>query len=96
MLYEAAYKSLLFKDFQQRDSIHELMLKESVDLRIDAVDDRAQVLGLVPEIQIVHIDDLQFAQIVGLYPGFVTFIQILFSSSGHPCEPYVNSPSAQA
>ena len=51
-------------------------LEKPVNIRIDVVDDRSQVLGLVTEIVIINIHDQHFAQVVSLHPGFIAFIKV--------------------
>jgi hypothetical protein len=48
-----------------------------MDLRINAADDVAEVLGVRVEAVVLHVDDQQFALVVLLDPGIVAFVQSL-------------------
>src|SRR5690606_35620226 len=51
------------------------LLEQAVDLRIDAVDHFAQILGSIHKIEPVHIEDEQFSLSIGIGPGLVTFVE---------------------
>jgi len=51
---------------------------------VDPVDNGAEIFRFVPEVEIVHIEDQELAQIVGFHPGFIPFVQMF-----QVIEPYV-------
>src|SRR5665647_1595239 len=53
-----------------------VLLKQTVDLGINAVDHIAQIFRIILEVDAVDINNQQFAGFVTVYPGFVTFVQL--------------------
>ena len=50
-------------------------LKKPVDLSVDSVDDRTEVLRFVDDVEVVYVDDEQLSLLIGRNPGLIALVQ---------------------